>query len=177
MQLIQRYKFPVLMVLIEIFLLWIKPATGVESIRISADNLKEMLLVLPPIFVLLGLLDIWVPREVMLKLMGDESGLTGVMIAFTLGSVAAGPLYAAFPIAGVLLRKGCRFANIIVFIGAWSTTKIPLLLFEAASMGWKFMLVRLLLDVPIIVSIACFIEKISGPQEKKLIYENAAKFD
>jgi len=63
-----------------------------------------------------------------IKLMGEKSGFIGVTLAFFLGSAATGPLYAAFPVAGVLLKKGSKFSNVIIFIGAWSTTKIPMLL-------------------------------------------------
>jgi hypothetical protein len=40
---------------------------------------------------------------------GSKFGYAGVLIAYLLGSAAAGPLYAAFPVAGVLLKKGCHF--------------------------------------------------------------------
>ena len=83
----------------------------------------EMLSVIPPIFILLGLLDVWVQRETMIKLMGEKSGILGILIAFFLGSGAAGPLYAAFPIAGVLLKKGSKFSNVLIFICSLSTTK------------------------------------------------------
>ncbi len=82
-------------------------------------------------------------------------------------------MYGAFPVASVLLKKGAKFSNILIFIGAWSTTKIPLLLFEASSLGWKFMLTRFLIDIPGIIIIAYVIEKIMNKDEKALIYDNA----
>jgi len=98
--------------------------------------------ILPPIFVLLGLMDVWIPRETMEKFMGEESDLLGILIAFFFGSFAAGPLYAGFPIAIILMKKGAKFSNILIFIGAWSTTKVPMFLFETASMGWRFSVIR-----------------------------------
>ena len=41
-----------------------------------------MLLVIPPIFILLGLLDVWVPREVMIRLTGEKSGVVGIVLSF-----------------------------------------------------------------------------------------------
>jgi uncharacterized membrane protein YraQ (UPF0718 family) len=99
-----------------------------------------MLLVVPPIFLLLGLMDVWVPRETLMKFMGPGSGLKGPIIAFAVGSAAAGPLYGAFPVAAVLMKKGASFSNILIFIGAWSTTKIPMLLFEMKALGFRFAL-------------------------------------
>eukprot|EP00828_Plagiopyla_frontata_P035244 TRINITY_DN46172_c0_g1_i1.p2 TRINITY_DN46172_c0_g1~~TRINITY_DN46172_c0_g1_i1.p2 ORF type:complete len:114 (+),score=20.95 TRINITY_DN46172_c0_g1_i1:73-414(+) len=43
---------------------------GFKSLGIVAFSFKEMVLVIPPVFMLLGLLDVWVPRETMIKYMG-----------------------------------------------------------------------------------------------------------
>ncbi|MEL7563478.1 MAG: permease [Dehalobacterium sp.] len=172
-KLIKRYKFFIILAVINLGILAIYPSLGQKSLAITKSNTLEMLSVLPPIFILLGLLDVWMQRETMIKLMGEKSGLIGVTLAFLLGSAAAGPLYAAFPIAGVLLNKGSKFSNVLIFIGAWSTTKIPLLLFEASSMGWKFMLTRFIIDIPGIALIAYIMEKLLNEKEKEYIYNNA----
>lgn len=168
-----RYKYFFILAVINLTLLIFFPIIGQTSLNITWDNTLEMLSVLPPIFILLGLLDVWVQRETMIKLMGENSGYMGIILAFILGSAAAGPLYAAFPIAGVLLKKGSKFSNVLIFIGAWSTTKIPMLLFETTSMGWKFMLTRFIIDIPGIALIAFLTEKLMTNQEKTRIYENA----
>ena len=161
------------MVFVNLILSGWKPEVGLKSFKISADNMLQVFIIIPPIFVLLGLLDTWVKRETMIKLMGEGSGLLGIILAFLLGSFAAGPLYAAFPIAGVLLNKGSRFSNIIIFIGAWSTTKIPMLLFETSTMGWRFMLIRFILDIFGIIIIAHLTEMIVSAEEKEIIYGKA----
>ena len=71
-------------------------------------SFKEMLLVLPPIFILIGLLDVWIPKETMIRLMGEGSGIKGVLLAFLFGTVAVGPLYAAFPVAIVFVKIICK---------------------------------------------------------------------
>jgi uncharacterized membrane protein YraQ (UPF0718 family) len=162
---------------INLAIILVTPEIGQKSLKITGDNLLEMLSVIPPIFILLGLLDVWVQKETMIKLMGEKSGFIGITIAFLLGSAAAGPLYAAFPVAGVLLRKGSKLSNVFIFIGAWSTTKIPMLLFEASSMGWKFMITRFIVDIPGIFLIALMTEKVITAKDKKLIYENAVDLD
>lgn len=142
---------------------------------ITKSNMIDMLSVIPPIFILLGLLDVWVKRETMVKYMGEGSGLIGVLIGFFIGSAAAGPLYGAFPVAGVLLKKGSKLSNVFIMMGAWSTTKIPLLLFEASALGVKFTVLRLLLDIVGIAAIAYFTEKVLSQDEKQGIYSNALK--
>ncbi|MFO7611587.1 MAG: permease [Clostridia bacterium] len=174
---IKRY----LMVLIAIagvgiFTLFSREA-GLRAIGITAYSFKEMALVLPPIFILLGLLDVWVPRETMVRFMGEGSGLKGVILAIVLGSAAAGPLYGAFPVAAVFMKKGVKFSNILIFIGAWSTTKIPMFLFEVASLGAKFAVTRLLVDIPGIIIIALLLAALMPKDKVRQLYENAEKMN
>lgn len=147
---------------------------GVKAVDITVYSLREMLLIIPPIFVLLGLLDVWVPRNVMVRYMGEGSGLKGILLSLFLGSAAAGPLYGAFPVAAVFMKKGVRLFNILVFMGAWSTTKIPLILFELSALGPRFALTRLLVNLPGILLIAFTVNRLVREPEKEAIYENAS---
>lgn len=140
-----------------------------DAVNTSVNSFRQLLLVLPPIFIILGLLDVWVPKETMVKFMGKEAGILGILLAFLLGSAAAGPLYGAFPVAAVLTKKGVPFRNIAIFIGAWSTTKIPLLMFEFSALGLTFTLTRLLINIPIIIIIATILDRsLSEEQEKEM---------
>lgn len=170
---LKRYRVFVLVAAAMIVLTFVNNQMGIKALSISLFSLKEMLLVIPPVFVLLGLLDVWVPRETMIKYMGEGSGIKGIVLAIVLGSVAAGPLYGAFPIAAVFMKKGVKFSNVLIFIGAWSTTKIPMFLFEIASLGMKFALTRLLVDIPGIIIIAYVLSKFFSQEEIKKIYQNA----
>lgn len=176
-KLLMRYKVFLLLLVVNVALLLLFPVIGMESFRLTWQNLLEMLAILPAIFILLGLLDVWVPRETMIKMMGEGAGARGVALAFLLGSAAAGPLYAAFPIAVVLLQKGARLRNVLVFIGAWSTTKIPMLLFELGSMGWKFTVTRFLVNLLGIGAIAFLTEKFMNQKEKEAVLAHAQAKD
>ena len=121
----------------------------------------------------MGLLDVWVPRDTMVKFMGKGSGLMGFLLAFFLGSAAAGPLYVVFPIAAAFMRKDVGFFNILILVGAWSTTKIPMLLFEYSSLGPRFMLTRLILNIPVIILMALIMMAAFKEEEIKEIYDRA----
>ena len=168
--LLRRYLFLLLVVGAGVAVWLVSRGAGLHAATITLSNLKEMLLVLPPIFVILGLLDAWVPRERMTKLMGEGSGLRGILLAFLLGSAAAGPLYAAFPIAQVLLKKGASMRNVLILLGAWSTTKIPMLMFELTSMGARFTLTRLIADLAGIILITLLLERfIEGKDRDEIL--------
>ena len=129
-----------------------------------------MLSVLPPVMLMLGLMDVWVPREQLMKYMGDKSGFIGIILAMLIGSVAAGPMYASFPFTAVLIKKGAKFTNIIIFMNSWCLTKISTLLFEFSSLGYKFTLVRLLIDIPGVILMSYFINMLMNKNDINKIY-------
>ncbi|HBF36958.1 MAG TPA: permease [Firmicutes bacterium] len=172
-KLIKRYSFFLFALLAMVMLAIWDWSREVKALHVLYFSLKEMLLVIPPIFLLLGFLDIWVPKETMTRYMGQEAGMKGVLLAIFIGSAAAGPLYGAFPVAAVLMKKGVSFTNILIFIGAWSTTKIPMFLFEMAALGPRFAWTRLAVDIPGIIIIAWILNRMVSSKEKEKIYQNA----
>jgi len=173
--LIKRYKFFIVTIVIVGIITIFNKELGFKSLGIAGYSFKEMALIIPPVFILLGLLDIWVPKETMIRFMGEGSGIKGVILSIIIGSAAAGPLYGAFPVAAVFMKKGVKFTNILIFIGAWSTTKIPMLLFEISALGKTFALTRLLIDIPGIIIIAYILAAFISKDEIKKIYKNAEK--
>ena len=113
---------------------------GLQALNLSAFNFISMLKIVPPIFLMIGLLDVWVPRETMIRLMGQKSGIIGILIAFFLGTMTAGPLIAAFPVAMVMLKKGARYSNVLFFLMIWASSKLPILFFQATELGLKYTL-------------------------------------
>lgn len=172
-KILRRYRFAILALIIFIISVLSFPEIGVKANASMVSQIKTMLLILPPIFIILGLLDIWVPREIMIKLMGPSSGIKGPLLAFGLGTAAAGPLYAAFPVASMLMKKGVSFFNLMVFVGAWSCTKIPMLLFEMKSLGYTFALSRLAIDIVGIIFMAFAIKALVPQKEIDRIYKKA----
>ncbi|MHB1152496.1 MAG: permease [Eubacteriales bacterium] len=170
---LKRYKVFLGLLIVNLILVIFIPDIGMKALQLTKTNLLEMLGVIPPIFILLGLLDVWVKKETMIKYMGENSGLIGILIAYFLGAVAAGPLYAAFPVAGVLLKKGSKISNVLIFIGAWSTMKIPLLLFETSALGIKFTILRLGINIIGIFVIAVIIDRMLNAADKEKMYDLA----
>lgn len=172
---IKRYKFFLILILINLIVLIIQPATGKEIAKLSAKNFMEMLSVIPPIFVLLGLMDVWVPKETIMKYMGKGAGIKGAALAFVLGSFTSGPLYASFPVAAMFLRKGVSLSNVFIFVGAWSATKIPMILFEVTQLGAKFAFLRFILNLFVIYLAAFIMERSTSKAEAEEIYQRALK--
>jgi uncharacterized membrane protein YraQ (UPF0718 family) len=177
MKLFKRFRFFIISILGVILLYLINREMGVTAVKATGNSFIQMLLIIPPIFLLLGLLDVWVPRDIMVKYLGEGSGIKGILIALFLGSMAAGPLYGAFPVVAVLMKKGAKLFNMIILIGAWSTTKIPMLLFEFSTLGPKFALTRLLIDIPGIVILAFLVTKLISKEDESSIVKNIEKLE
>lgn len=128
----------------------------------------EILKILPPVLVLMALLDAWVSRTFIESHLGKKSGLKGAVLAVFLGTTAAGPLFAAFPVAISMRNKGARTANLVIFLGAWSTIKIPMLILESNFLGMRFALWRFLITVPLLIVMGHVMEKIIGPYDNRL---------
>jgi uncharacterized membrane protein YraQ (UPF0718 family) len=122
----------------------------------------EMIAFLPALFVLIGLLDVWVPRERVERHIGKESGVRGMVWVILLAMLQAGPLYGAFPVSYMLWKKGCSVRNIFIYLGAFATLKIPMLTFETGFLGWRFTLVRSALTLPVFILIAIAMERLIG---------------
>lgn len=129
---------------------------------------------IPPIFLLLGLLDVWVPRETIIRHLGEHSGIKGMVLSIFLGAAAAGPLYGAFPVAAVMMKKGARFSNIILFLEAWSTLKVPMFLFEMSALGLEFALTRWVTSLLGIILMTMIIDRLITREEKGVIYRRHA---
>ncbi len=173
----RRYSFFIITLTVTLIVALINKSVGVKAFSTAMSSFKQMLSVLPPIMLLLGLMDVWVPREKMMKYMGENSGVLGVALAIIIGSIAAGPMYAAFPFAAVLLRKGVKFSNLIIFLNAWCVTKIPTVMFELTSLGYKFTLTRFAVNLPGIILMGYVVQWLLSREELDRIYLNSESMD
>ena len=133
---------------------------GIVALGNTAYYLKEMLIIMPVVFLLTALIDAWVPKNMIMKALGDNSGIKGSFTALALGSISAGPIYAAFPVAKTLLKKGASVGNIVVILSAWAVIKIPMLANEVKFLGPKFMIARWIFTVTAIFIMGYITSKI-----------------
>lgn len=113
------------------------------------------------------------PKETIMKYMGKDAGIKGGVFAFILGSFSSGPLCASFPVAMVFLKKGVSLTNIFIFLGAWLTTKVPMMLFEITQLGSKFAFIRFSFNLIAIIILAVLMEKTTIKKDMEKMYELA----
>jgi uncharacterized membrane protein YraQ (UPF0718 family) len=170
---IKKYGFFLIVSAVCLLVLVIRPPVGLAALRFTGRNIVSFLLILTPIFILIGLMDVWIERETAVRVLGNRSGLCGAFFAFLLGAVTAVPLYALLPVAGLLLRKGSRISNVLIFLCSSAGLRIPLLLFEISSLGWRFTFVRFAVNAVSVFAIAFLLERLLTAEDRERVYESA----
>ena len=123
------------------------------------QSFVEMITFVPFLFIIVGLFDVWVPKERIQRHIGQESGVKGIALVILLAMLQAGPLYGAFPVAYMLYKKGASIRNIFIYLGAFSSLKIPMLGIEIGYLGIEFSLARTLISLPLFIGIGYLMER------------------
>jgi uncharacterized membrane protein YraQ (UPF0718 family) len=155
---LERYRLLAAVLAADLALAAIRWPLAWAAARNTAGFLLDVLAVVPAVMILVALIDAWLPRATVEAHLGDASGLRGLLLAIVLGTAAAGPLYAAFPVGSALKAKGARTASIATFLGAWGTIKVPMVLLESSYLGLRFALLRLALTLPGVLAVGLLTE-------------------
>ncbi|MFO7888359.1 MAG: permease [Eubacteriales bacterium] len=146
-EILKKFKIPIMLCIIILGLKIFIPETGNRSISVMIDYSKEMAIIMPAVFLLMGFMEVWIDKDKIKNWLGSKSGLKGGLIAFILGTLPTGPLYAAFPMAASLIKKEASIFNIVIFLGAWAALKIPQLMVEIKFLGLAFTALRFVLTL------------------------------
>lgn len=151
---IKKNKLIFIVGIIYIVLLIFYPEKGMKALSNTSYYLIEMAQILPVIFVITIVIEAWIPKETITKRLGANAGIIGNILSLILGSISAGPIYAAFPICKMLLKKGASIVNIVIILSSWAVIKVPMLANEAKFLGLQFMTTRWILTVIAILVMA-----------------------
>lgn len=169
---IKNNKLLIVVALTYIILFIVKTPMGIAAIQNSLYYFKEMIIIMPIIMLLTALLEAWVPKKVIEKNLGKDSGIKGSIFSFLLGSFSAGPIYAAFPVGVSLLKKGASISNIVILLSTWAVVKIPMLANEAKFLSPKFMVVRWILTTISIFALGFLTSKFIKREDVMKLHEN-----
>jgi uncharacterized membrane protein YraQ (UPF0718 family) len=167
MTFVKKNKLFVFVFLIYFFLLIFDTNKAVQSFDNSLYYLKEMFLVMPVVIVFTILISAWIPQKTIMKYLGSSSGVKGNVLAIVIGMLSTGPIYAAFPIAGIIKLKGGSTQNVVIILSTWAVVKVPMLFNEVKFLGFEFMITRWILTIISIVILAKLTEVIVDKLERK----------
>jgi uncharacterized membrane protein YraQ (UPF0718 family) len=94
------------------------------------------------IIVLIGLLLCFVPSSKISSIIGEQSGLSGVLIVALFGSVLHIPSLIAFPLAASVLENGASIVAVAAFITTLTMIGLLTLPLEIKELGKKMAVLR-----------------------------------
>ena len=136
---------------------------NIAGLKSSFRMLIEILPLLIFAFIIAGLVQTLLPRDLLSKWVGEESGFRGIIIGTLAGSITPGGPYVSLPIVAALLKSGASVGTMVAFLTGWSLWAIARLPMEIGILGWKFTLIRLtsvFVFPPIAGLIASYVSKL-----------------
>ena len=115
----------------------------ISGMRSALNMTIEILPLLVFAFIVAGMVQVLLSRELLAKLIGAESGIRGILIGTVAGGLSPGGPYVSLPIVAGLLRAGAGVGTMVAYLTAWSLWAVGRLPMEVGILGWKFTLIRI----------------------------------
>lgn len=131
-----------------------------DALKVSGKMALTVFPVLFLIFILMGVISVFVSKETIALWLGSGKGLLGIILGEFVGTFALIQPAAVFPFAGALLNKGASYGAIFGFVMTAILIGISTLPVEIKFFGKRFTIVRNLLTLILVFSLAMIIEVI-----------------
>lgn len=115
----------------------------ITGIKTGMNMVVEMLPLLLFAFIIAGMVQILIPKELIAKWVGTESGFKGILIGSIAGGLAPGGPFVSLPIAAGLVRSGASIGTMVAFLTGWSLWAVSRLPMEFGILGWRLTLIRI----------------------------------
>jgi uncharacterized membrane protein YraQ (UPF0718 family) len=115
----------------------------ITGMKLALNMTYQMLPLLVFALIVAGMVQVLLPRELLSKWVGAESGIRGILIGTVAGGLSPGGPYVNLPIAAGLLRSGANVGTMVAFLTGWSLWAVSRLPMEVGILGWKFTLIRI----------------------------------
>jgi uncharacterized membrane protein YraQ (UPF0718 family) len=120
---------------------------------IFADDIELFLTILPKVAAgcLIGaFVRLLVPRELIVRWVGEGSGVKGLAIATCVGAIFPGGPFTIFPLAGAFMLSGADRGSAVAFVTAWLLLGVNrAIIWEAPFFGTDVVAVRFLISLPL----------------------------
>jgi uncharacterized membrane protein YraQ (UPF0718 family) len=115
----------------------------VEGLKYAVSMLVDVLPLLMLVFIVAGMAHTLMPQEQVSRLVGNESGLRGILIGAVAGGLTPGGPFVTMPLVAAFLGAGASVGTMVSFMTAWSLWAVMRLPMEMGILGWKFTVARL----------------------------------
>ena len=115
----------------------------VAGLKAGFQILVQILPLLILAFIVAGMVQVLIPREVVGQWVGAESGWRGILIGTFAGSLTPGGPFVSMPMVAGFFRAGAGIGTMVAYITAWSLLSVARLPIEVGVLGWRFALIRI----------------------------------
>lgn len=129
-------------VILLVIAFWRGRELPLAGLLVAGRTLWRNLLILLLGFVIAGLIQVLVPKELISRWLGAQVGVKGVLVACVVGGLVPGAPYAVFPLVAAFYRAGAGLGAVVGFVSAWSLWSVSRLPIEMALIDPKAALVR-----------------------------------
>lgn len=124
--------------------------TAVDGFRQGVVLLLELLPRLAAAFLLAGIMQALIPRDLVAHWLSEDAGPRAILLASVLGVITPGGPFLQFPVLATVYRMGAGVAPVVAYLTAWSLMGVHrVLLWELPFLGPRLTVVRLTLSLPI----------------------------
>jgi uncharacterized membrane protein YraQ (UPF0718 family) len=117
-----------------------KNVAGLKSAWVMTYQIIPLLMFA---FIVAGMVQVLIPREVIARWVGDESGMRGILFGTLAGAITPGGPYITLPIAAGLMKAGAGTGTMVAYVTAWSLIAVARLPLMVGIMGWRFTWIHL----------------------------------
>jgi len=93
-------------------------------------------------FTVAGLVSMLIPREMVSRWLGEESGWKGLIIGPAIGALVQGGPFAFFPLFDAVFRDSITTGTAVAMITAWGMINVGHLPYEFAFLGPRFVALK-----------------------------------
>ena len=131
-----------------------------EALKATFKIFYVVLPVLIFVFVLMGLIEAYISRETIVSILGQKSGILGILYAEIVGSIALFMPPAVFPFGGYLHDNGASYGSIAGFVFTAILIGVTTLPVEIKFLGKRFTIARNIFTFVLAFFIALLMEVI-----------------
>jgi uncharacterized membrane protein YraQ (UPF0718 family) len=137
----------------------------VAGVKSAVSMTLQVLPLLVCAFVVAGMVQVLLPRELLSTWVGTESGVRGILIGTIAGGLSPGGPYVSLPVVAALLNGGAGVGTMVAFLTGWSLWAVARLPMEIGILGWRFTVLRFACTFffpPLAGLLAEFLHKLAG---------------
>jgi uncharacterized membrane protein YraQ (UPF0718 family) len=153
-----------IMVLVLAIVAYFRPGKmHLQGLRIARDQMVSFFPRILMAILFSGFFSALIPTELVVRWLGEDSGMPGILLATLVGGFLPGGPILCFPMIAILHQSGAGLAPLVAFLTSWSVFAFyRMIAYEIPFLGVRFAMLRLLSSIalPVLAGIlASILEK------------------